>query len=325
MAYDLKVANTSPAPEESLLEMSSAPDSGGAVAMPAIDVCICTYRRQSLALTLASVLGQRGVTGPVRVIVADNDDTPSARGLVEAAARDGLDVLYVHAPARNISIARNACLDASTAPVLAFIDDDEIAHENWLGELLVALDDGGGRAAVFGPVRAVYPADAPTWAREADLHSTRPVETGRGVDTGYTSNALVRRASLGAARFDEALGRSGGEDTDLFTRLYADGARFGAAPAALVFEDVAASRLSTRWLAARAFRSGQTHARRFLSSMVTRVTAGVSALAKCAFCLILTVVNAGSGSGWRKAWVRASLHAGVVARLCGIREGRLYG
>jgi hypothetical protein len=38
-----------------------------------------------------------------------------------------LDCLYVHAPARNISIARNACLDAADAPLIAFIDDDETA------------------------------------------------------------------------------------------------------------------------------------------------------------------------------------------------------
>lgn len=305
--------------------MKRLPEADRLIAGPAIDVCICTYRRPSLAVTLASVRKQRSVSGPVRVIVADNDDLPSAREIVEAARRDGLDVRYVHAPARNISIARNACLNASTAPLLAFIDDDEVAQEDWLWELESAINGQGLPAAVFGPVRAVYPADAPAWARQADLHSTEPVVTERGVDTGYTSNALIRTEAIGVARFDEALGRSGGEDTDFFTRLYARGARFAAAPSAIVFEDVAPNRLSTRWLAARAFRSGQTHARRFLSGPWLRVQAGAVALSKCFFCLILTAVSAGSATRWRKAWIRASLHGGVVARLCGVREGRLYG
>lgn len=319
------MANAPPASQESLLEMTRNLERGDPIAEPVVDVCICTYRRASLATTLASVLGQRSVSGVVRVIVADNDDAPSAREIVEAAAGNGLDVRYVHAPARNISIARNACLDASTAPLIAFIDDDEVAHEDWLGELQAAINGSGRPDAVFGPVRAVYPADAPVWAREADLHSTQPVVTERGVDTGYTSNALIRREAVGDARFDEALGRSGGEDTDFFTRLYTGGARFAAAPTAIVFEDVAPGRLSTRWLAIRAFRSGQTHARRFLYAGGARATAFGIALAKCLFCLVLTAVNAGSGARWRKAWIRASLHGGVVARLCGVREGRLYG
>jgi hypothetical protein len=46
----------------------------------AIDVCVCTYRRASLADTLRSVRTQNLPTGAsVRVIVSDNDETPSAR------------------------------------------------------------------------------------------------------------------------------------------------------------------------------------------------------------------------------------------------------
>ncbi|WP_221230596.1 glycosyltransferase family 2 protein [Brevundimonas variabilis] len=291
----------------------------------AIDVCICTFRRASLSVTLESIREQTGWLGPVRIIVADNDDTPSALPLVEAARQTGLIIHYVHAPARNISIARNACLAATEAPLVAFIDDDEVAHTTWLDELVAALNADPRLVAVFGPVRALYPEHAPAWARKADLHSTEPVITPAGVDTGYTSNAMVRANALAGQRFDEALGRSGGEDTDLFTRLHKQGARYGVAPKAIVFEAVASDRLNTRWLATRAFRSGQTHARRFLAGINTRTRAFAVAAAKCLYCMALTLLYAGSPSQWRRAWVRASLHAGAAARLCGFREGRLYG
>lgn len=290
-----------------------------------VDVCICTFRRPSLADTLRSVARQSGVSGGVRVIVADNDDTPSAFAVVEAARRDGLDIHYVHAPARNISVARNACLEAAKAPLLAFIDDDETADPLWLSELTAAMAASPDLAAVFGPVRAVYPSEAPRWAQEADLHSISPVVTRRGVDTGYTSNAMVRRSVVEGWRFDVALGGSGGEDTDLFTRLYSTGARYGVAPAALVSEAVAPDRLNMRWLSRRAFRSGQTHARRFLGAPPTRLRAAALAAAKASACLLLTLARLGSSAGWRRAWVRACLHAGAASRLFGKREGRLYG
>ena len=72
--------------------------------------------------------------------------------LVEATAHDcGLPVLYLHAPACNISVARNACLRAATAPLVAFIDDDEIASPDWLVLLIAALE-GSHADVVLRPV-----------------------------------------------------------------------------------------------------------------------------------------------------------------------------
>ena len=67
----------------------------------------------------------------------------------------GLDYLYVHAPARNISIARNAALDAAQAPLVAFIDDDETATPLWLAALLECHQQTSA-TIIFGPVQAVY-------------------------------------------------------------------------------------------------------------------------------------------------------------------------
>ncbi|WP_374389124.1 glycosyltransferase family 2 protein [Brevundimonas sp.] len=288
-----------------------------------IDVCICTFRRTSLADTLASLDAQVGAP-PFRIIVADNDDHPGAKAVIAAARTRGQAVTYVHAPARNISIARNACLAAATAPFIAWIDDDERAPSDWLAGLRRALDRAGADA-VFGPVRAVYPPCAPAWAVRADLHSTRAVETASGVATGYTSNALVRRAAMGDLQFDPALGRSGGEDTDLFWRMHARGARLAAASDAPVTEEVDPTRLTLAWLARRAFRSGQSHGLRFVGSPARRAAAVPPAAVKAAACLALAAFGAADPAAWRRQLVRAALHAGVVSRLLGLREGILYG
>lgn len=288
-----------------------------------VDVCICTFRRPSLTEALNSILVQTLPLDRFRVIVADNDHEPSARERVEAALRGRVDFQYLHAPARNIAVARNACLDAATADYVAWIDDDEVADPDWLERLISAL--GAGQAgAVFGPVQAVYPPDAPSWAAAADLHSTRAVETRKGVDTGYTSNALVRRAVIGDRRFDPDLGRSGGEDTDFFTGLHAGGARFVAATDAVVREAVTEDRLRLDWLLRRAFRSGQTHARRHLRPGARRGAAALIALTKAGACAGLVIINIGRPPHWRRAMVRGALHLGACARLVGVREGRLY-
>src|SRR5271166_4395888 len=91
-----------------------------------VDVCVCTYRRPHVSKTLNS-LSQLEIPEGIafRVIVADNDVGQSARASVEAVAAEcNLHVDYIHAPARNISVARNACLDFAKGDSIAFIDDD---------------------------------------------------------------------------------------------------------------------------------------------------------------------------------------------------------
>ncbi|TGW05906.1 glycosyltransferase family 2 protein, partial [Mesorhizobium sp. M2D.F.Ca.ET.145.01.1.1] len=188
-----------------------------------IDIGVCTFRRPELAETLRSLAALAMPDGfEVGVIVADNDDTPSARELVATLSRDlKLTVRYRHCPARNISIARNACLDASEADFLAFIDDDETATARWLAELVATAEESGA-TAVLGPVRALYRPDAPDWMRRGDFHSTLPVRVRGEIRTGYTCNVLLRMGSdsLRGRRFSLARGQTGGEDTEFFDQMH---------------------------------------------------------------------------------------------------------
>ncbi|MDE2488379.1 MAG: glycosyltransferase family 2 protein [Alphaproteobacteria bacterium] len=294
-----------------------------------VDVGVCTFRRPAVAETLASIAAQAlPESWRVRVIVADNDEPPSAEPVVRAAAtRHGLDVAYVHAPARNISVARNACLDAATAQWFAYIDDDETAAPGWLAAL-IAEAERGGWDAVLGPVKAIYGADAPAWLAGEDFHSTAPVRTGGRILKGYAGNVLMRRSAVVARglRFDEALGRQGGEDDDFFYRLTDAGGTIGYAEDALAFEPVPAHRASLPWLLKRSFRTGQTHGARLshLHRGPARLAQMGLAAAKGGVCLTGAAMSALS-PGRRSRWlVRGSLHAGAAARLAGVRELQLY-
>ncbi|WP_374468806.1 glycosyltransferase family 2 protein [Phenylobacterium sp.] len=294
-----------------------------------VDVGVCTFRRPAVADTLASLGAQHLPPGvAMRVIVADNDETPEAEAYIRAAAQDaGVDLEYVHAPARNISLARNACLDAGRGAFLAFIDDDETATPGWLAALLAEADRGGWDA-VLGPVKAVYGPDAPDWIADGDFHSTAPVEVGGRILKGYAGNVLVRRESVEARglRFDLARGRQGGEDDDFFYRLTDSGGTIGFAADALAYEPVPAGRASLKWLLKRSFRTGQTHGARLESRYhgPARIAQIGVAGAKSGVCLAGAAASALSPARRSKWLVRGSMHAGVVARLAGVKELQLY-
>ena len=277
-----------------------------------------TFRRESLAATLDSLARQ--TLRPDRVIVADNDEAPSARPLCEAAARDGLPVTYVHAPARNICIARNACLDAAPTGRLAFIDDDEIAPEAWLERMNAALTSD--LAGVSGPSLAQYPDDAPGWMRMLSPHSQRPPRIHGKLLTGHTANCLLDldHPALEDLRFDERFGRTGGEDADYFARACARGAVFGETDAP-VFEPVPPERLSEAWLAARRRRAGQTW---YESLGPERRRKALAAAPKAVWCRARAAL-APSEPARRRVWLRGLFHEGVLMAAGGVRPQNHYG
>lgn len=294
-----------------------------------VDICICTFRRPAIVETLRSVAAQQGVDArSVRVIVADNDETASACDLVlrEAEAL-GLDVHYVHAPSRNISLARNACLNAAQADWIAFLDDDETAAPRWLSALLGEAVRGGWDA-VLGPVEAVYPPGAPAWMREGRFHSTAPVWVDGEIRTGYSGNVLIRRELVESARlrFDLQFGRTGGEDVDFFYRFRDAGGRIGFASAAGASEPVPQTRARLPWLLQRSYRAGQTHATRLARGKAIhgRLALTPPALAKAVACLAMAGLKIASPLQRNRWLVRGALHLGVLMRLVGRREIQLY-
>lgn len=295
-----------------------------------VDIAVCTYRRTELDRTLRSlaVLDVPADT-KIRIIVADNDVSPSAGARVEAIrSAVPFDITYVHCPASNISIARNACLDNATGDFLAFIDDDETASSGWLVALL-STAEATGADAVLGPARATYLDTAPAWMKRGDFHSTLPVWVRGKIDTGYTCNVLLRRraTSLTNARFNLALGRTGGEDTEFFTHMTRSGGAIAFAPGAWVDDPVPANRASLSWLAKRRFRFGQTHGR--LLQENSRGAGLIRKLAvagaKAVYCFAAAVVSSFLPIPRYRYALRGIMHAGVVSGLLGVREIEQYG
>ena len=291
--------------------------------MASVDICICTFRRAFLGKTLQSVAGLTVGGHTIRVIIADNDHEPSAWALVdEMRGQLPFPVTYVHAPAANICIARNACLDHADADFVAFVDDDETVAPGWL-EALVAKAEASQAAAVLGPVRAIYGPDAPRWMVEGDFHSTLPVFVGGVIRTGYTCNVLIRWCEpYKALRFDLGLGQSGGEDTAFFYQLTALGGTIAFAPEALVEEPVPTERASMEWLVRRRLRFGQTHG---MLQAGSRAKALAVVSAKIGYCGALAALTSFSPVLRRRNWLRAVLHLGVAGGILGVRQATHYG
>lgn len=244
-------------------------------------VAIASGGRESLLRTLDSIAAQRLERAlTLKIAVADDSTDGATTARVNAwLQREGANappVATCRVGARNIAIARNACLDlAGDATYLAFIDDDEWAAPDWLERMVRALD-AFDADAVVGPVFPHYPADTPAWLVAANPMHVPWGKRGRVLTTGRTSNVLMRydgfrRAGL---TFDERLGRTGGEDTAYFYAAHCAGLKLVATDDAKVFERVPAARLQRRYLKTRMLRAGQTYAQLMLSPQMATQTGG---------------------------------------------------
>ncbi len=227
-----------------------------------ISVLIASKGRPFLKQTLKSISEASIPTGEtVEIIIADDSpDAAVSRVLVELKLAMTVTVLPVGAG--NVAMARNACLEAAKGDWLIFVDDDERVEPDWLQGHLSAAQDFDADA-VFGPVFPRYPEATPQWLLRANplFQDWNWDEDGRETPRGRTGNTLVRHSALGALRFDEEFGRSGGEDDDFFLRFAAQGHRMVVTNRARAHEDVPAERANAKYALNRAQRTGQLYAR----------------------------------------------------------------
>ncbi len=221
---------------------------------------------ERLLTSLAEIAVPANSTLELRVV--DNDADESAREIVhrlESRAHPFNRVSYSVEPRQNIALARNGAIDAGEADLIAFVDDDEVVSPDWLVQMVDALDTSVADAA-FGPVDGRLPAGSPLWLHRCRLFHHGVTTQGNGKlpwQSTRTGNTLVKGKwfYVDRLRFRESFGRSGGSDTELFTRIHQSGGRFAAAPDAVVWEDVPAERATFRWLWNRRYRGGLVYHR----------------------------------------------------------------
>jgi len=98
-----------------------------------VSIVIATRNRaESLRDTLASLTRQS--RKPDEVVVVDNASGDHTRD-VALSFVDRLNLKYVYEATRGIPHARNAGIQNSSGDIVAFIDDDCVADEDWLRQL----------------------------------------------------------------------------------------------------------------------------------------------------------------------------------------------
>ncbi|WP_240006399.1 glycosyltransferase family 2 protein [Pseudaquidulcibacter saccharophilus] len=230
---------------------------------PIISVIIPTFHRPDGAKAAVQSLFAQKNAPEFEIILIDNDAEASAREVAKELAKEAesknINFIYQIEPRPGVANARNTSLKFAKGEFVAFLDDDEVAFEDWLFKLYQAHMEIGAEV-IFGPIEARFNegCDKPIsyysdfFSRKFD-GETRIIEQPWGC-----GNTLMHRLKVlsGEAPFNIDTNETGGEDDLLWRDVIANNYKFGWAKDAWVYEDVPKSRANLKYTTMRAFAYG---------------------------------------------------------------------
>ena len=220
---------------------------------PDVSVVISTCNRcVSLAATLEALRRQITPGLHFEVIVVDNNSSDRTPEIVKQFQADERHLFrYIFERRQGVSYGRNAGIQASRAPIVAFTDDDNCADADWVARLKEALDRHPEAAAVGGRILPVWPATKPSWLDERHWSPLAILDYGeRPFYTSVTDPRCLITANLAVRR--EVLRAIGGfapdfprsQDHELQIRLWRSGALVLYAPDLVVRAHIKPERLT---------------------------------------------------------------------------------
>jgi len=240
-----------------------------------VSVVICTHtleRYEDCRAAAESVLGQ---THDDIELVLVSDGNEAVYEQFEADFGDRNDVL-THCNDENVGLleSRNNGAKRATGEVVAFVDDDAVAAEDWAGKLVAAYEADQSRKAVGGRMVPAWVAGKPCFLPSEFYWLVGVTNRGFGPDgdpdqagevrNTFGSNISFRRdVFLDLGGFEDDIGGRQGEknlqggETELCARLQTDyGVGVYYVPDALVAHKIFDYRTDPGWLVDRAFWQG---------------------------------------------------------------------
>lgn len=225
-----------------------------------LSLIIPTHNRaEQLIGALQSVVGQDMPPAEWECLVVNNnstDDTES-RFAAFAALHPACNLRLVNETGPGVSYARNRGIAETSAPLMAFIDDDERINSGFIRAYIDFFDTHSDALVAGGRIIAEYVTGRPAWlSKYTELPIANPMDFGdearpfpAGRVPGGGNMAFRRVAAKRYGGFDHSLGRVGrmligGEENDFFERLMRGGETCWYVPRALMWHIIPPEKLT---------------------------------------------------------------------------------
>ena len=222
-----------------------------------VSVIVSTYNRaESLRDTIESLMSQRVDGCSYEIILVDNNSKDQTKDIV--ASFNG-KVRYIFEPKQGLSYARNTGIKEAKGQVIAFTDDDVIVDSSWIDSIYRCFKETRA-LAVGGKIERLWNCERPEWLLDEltgplivqDLGPRRKKWDQKNRHMIGANMAFNRALFEKYGFFREELGRRGdeligGEDRELFRRLFEARIPIFYEPKAIVHHKVESERLTKEY------------------------------------------------------------------------------
>lgn len=195
--------------------------------MPAISVVIPLYNKEKeIQNTLQSVLQQ--TFNDFEIVIVNDGSTDQSEEKVLAISDKRIQ--YLATPNRGVSQARNTGIENATAPLIAFLDADDVWLHHHLEDLVALHSDFPEAGLLVKNYVFAYPKNLrvePTF-NEIDSQNFRGIvpdffKSSMPNRLAWTSAVAVPKSVFDqVGTFDESITLGAGEDTDMWIRIALD-------------------------------------------------------------------------------------------------------
>lgn len=238
-----------------------------------ISVAICTYNREKyLPQLFASIEKQTLATDQFEVVLVNNNSPGNTAELFQDFQRKNpsLQTRYCEEAEQGLSFSRNHAIKQANFELITFLDDDAFIDEHYLAVLVDEFSASPDAMAIGGKILLHYEDTIPKWENRF-LNSLLGYFNKGDEKLQFTSNDYPRGSNMAfrtivfeqVGLFDVSLGRigaslSGGEEKDLFNKLYKQNMKVLYVPNALVFHSVPVERTLTSFIKKQGIGTGKS-------------------------------------------------------------------
>lgn len=235
-----------------------------------ISAIICTHNRANyLIKAIKSLIEQTLSEGDYEIIVVDNASLDDTKQIVQNDFLGVLNLRYSYEPRLGLCYARNTGWKNANGQYVAYLDDDAIACENWLENIISVFKTVKPTpGCVGGRIVPIWESPRPIWLDDCKMGflaildwSTNPIYLDEHQYLAGVNFAFPRRLLELIGGFDVRMDRQGKNllsNGDILAerQIEAKGYRCYYDPHIIVRHHVPVSRLSQKWFVHRAFWQG---------------------------------------------------------------------
>lgn len=298
-----------------------------------LSIIVATYNRaDQIEKCLDSIVAQSCDPKLWEAIVVNNNSKDNTIEVVESfiAQHPAFNIRLVTELRQGLSHARNCGIEASSAPLIAIIDDDEMVVPQYAESYIGFFDAHPEVASAGGAIIAMYEGKKPSWVSHfTEIPIANPIALAGDIRPfspnkipGGGNMALRRSAIERHGLFDPELGRRGdsllgGEESNLFERLRAGGEQVWFVPEAAIYHIISDDKLQRQYLDKLWFNIGVSQRRRARIEGVADWKISIRECGKWCVTILLALgffVTLRPSKGWYLILMRLYISRGILSK-----------